>query len=87
MSFSDFNAFIKEGILESFNITRIDTEFGIFRISGLWDTLNVNALTIISIEIMGTDGWVLLNQTYDAVTKLIIDLIPILQLYLFSKDE
>ena len=87
MSFSDFNAFIKESILESFNITRIDTEFGIFRISGLWDTLNVNALTIISIEIMGTDGWVLLNQTYDAVTKLIIDLIPILQLYLFSKDE
>ena len=87
MAFSDFNAFIKESILESFNITRIDTEFGIFRISGLWDTLNVNALTIISIEIMGTDGWVLLNQTYDAVTKLIIDLIPILQLYLFSKDE
>ncbi|WP_259399827.1 hypothetical protein [Pseudoalteromonas sp. SG44-8] len=87
MSFSDFNAFIKESILESFNITRIDTEFGIFRISGLWDTLNVNALTIISIEIMGTDGWVLLNQTYDAVTKLIIDLIPILQLYLFSKDK
>ncbi|MBB1398875.1 hypothetical protein H5163_14650 [Pseudoalteromonas sp. SG44-8] len=73
--------------MESFNITRIDTEFGIFRISGLWDTLNVNALTIISIEIMGTDGWVLLNQTYDAVTKLIIDLIPILQLYLFSKDK
>ena len=87
MSFFDFNAFIKESILESFNITRIDTEFGIFRISGLWDTLNVNALTIISIEIMGTDGWVLLNQTYDAVTKLIIDLIPILQLYLFSKDK
>ncbi|CAM4119429.1 hypothetical protein [Pseudoalteromonas ostreae] len=87
MSFSDFNAFIKESILESFNITRIDTEFGIFRISGLWDTLNMNALTIISIEIMGTDGWVLLNQTYDAVTKLIIDLIPTLQLHLLSNDK
>jgi hypothetical protein len=42
--------------MKEFNISRIDTDFGAFRISGLWDVNRLAALTIHSIELMGTDG-------------------------------
>jgi hypothetical protein len=67
--------------VQAFNISRINTRFGIFRVSGLWrkDNLEVVNIEITSIEIMGTDGWVLLDQSSDKVINLVADLIPIVQ--------
>jgi hypothetical protein len=76
--------------VQSFNISRIGTEFGIFRISGLWrfgSSLNTPKVEVTIIEIMGTDGWVLLNQSSDKVINLIKDLIPIIHAHLEAKNS
>ncbi len=73
------------GRLDKFNITRIDTTMGVFRLSGLWDSLKAEVFSVTSIEIMGTDGWVKLDKTNDTVIILVAELVPILQLHLSNK--
>ena len=75
--------------MQSFNISRISTDSGIFRISGLWrcGSLNAPKVEVTIIEIMGTDGWVLLNQSSDKVINLIKDLIPIIHAHLEAKNS
>jgi hypothetical protein len=72
------------GFVNSFNVSRINTSLGIFRVSGFWCNENLEALkmNIDSIEIMGTDGWALLNQSNDNIIKLIKELTPILLAHL-----
>jgi hypothetical protein len=73
--------------VNNFNISRINTPLGIFRVSGLWSYENIPALhiNIDSIEVMGTDGWVLLNQSSDHVIELVKELTPILIIHLQKK--
>ncbi|BDF94844.1 hypothetical protein KAN5_16820 [Pseudoalteromonas sp. KAN5] len=88
MSFKLYNSLNTEkqgGRLDTFNITRIDTKFGIFRICGLWDRLNIDVFNITSIDIMSTDGWLGLDKTNDTVINLMAELVPILQLHLLNK--
>jgi len=73
--------------LKKFNISRINTDFGILRISGVWHTKSTANLSIDTIEIMGTDGWVLLDQLNDGVAKLITDVSPTLQAHLLLATE
>jgi len=72
-----------------FNISRINTDFGIFRISGFWskESLDSFKVDICAIEIMGTDGWVLLNKSSNKVANLIADLIPTLQVHLQADNS
>ena len=76
------------GFVKEFTISRINTEHGTFRFSGLWEPENVEVsnLEVNSIEIMGTDGWVLLNQSSDKTVNLITILIPMLQAQLKLKN-
>ena len=71
--------------MKKFSISRINTDFGIFRVSGLWDAECSEALCIKSIELMSTDGWVLLNQSSDKIVSLITDIDPLLQAHLLLK--
>lgn len=73
--------------MTDFTINRIHTDFGILRISGLWDANRLAALTIHSIELMGTDGWVVLDQTSDMVTTLISDIAHTLQTHLHMSNR
>jgi hypothetical protein len=66
--------------MKKFNISRINTPLGIFRITGLWDTTQIAAMKINLIEQMGTDGWVLLDNA--KIVHLISELMPILQAHL-----
>jgi len=74
--------------VNNFNISRINTSLGIFRVSGLWyyESLESFKIDIDSIEIMGTDGWVMLNQSSDDVINLIKELTPILLAHLKVKS-
>ena len=62
--------------MNNFNISRINTDLGIFRISGLWcdERLAPSKIDIESIEVMGTDGWALLNLSHDDIINLIKEL-------------
>ncbi len=73
--------------MNNFNISRLNTNLGVFRVSGLWCHENVPALliNIDSIEVMGTDGWVLLNQSSDHGLNLVKELTPIFITHLQSK--
>ncbi len=75
--------------MNNFNISRINTDLGIFRVSGLWCHENVRAIlvNIDSIEVMGTDGWVLLNQSSDRVIELLKELMPIFITHLQNKSD
>jgi hypothetical protein len=66
--------------MNNFNISRINTGLGVFRLSGLWCNGNTEAIKIEigSIEIMGTDGWVPLNKSSDNVINIIKELKPTL---------
>lgn len=74
--------------MNNFTISRINTSLGIFRIAGFWCNENENAckIDITSIEIMGTDGWVLLNHASDDVISLIAELTPTLSVHLLVKS-
>jgi len=61
--------------VKAFNISRITTNFGIFRISGLWDTQCCENMVIESIEQMGTNGWVFLNQANGKMVQYVLRLI------------
>ncbi|WP_157534163.1 hypothetical protein [Moritella sp. JT01] len=75
--------------MNEFSISRINTDFGIFRISGLWSKESLESLRIDihSIEVMGTDGWVLLNQSNEKVINLITDLMPTLKTHLLANSR
>jgi len=81
--------YLKRGFVQLFNISRINTELGIFRVSGDWcfkipDVENIN---LKSIEVMGTDGWVLLNITSEKNSQLINNLLPLLLSHLLLKNS
>jgi len=73
--------------VQIFNISRINTDFGIFRVSGEWSAINptIKDISLNSIEIMGTDGWVLLNKTCHSNAQLISNLLPQLLSHLLLK--
>jgi len=75
--------------MHNFNISRLNTDLGIFRLSGLSNNEKIDSakIDIITIEVMGTDGWVLLNQSSDNVIKLIKELMPIIQAHLKAKTS
>lgn len=74
--------------MNNFTISRINTSLGIFRIAGFWCNENEDAckINITSLEIMGTDGWVLLNQMSNNVISLIAELTPTLTAHLRHKN-
>lgn len=62
--------------MEVFNISRIVTAEGIFRISGEISmpesrSKDNNSITITSLDIMSTDGWQALDTSTEHVKKLI----------------
>ena len=59
---------------KTFEISRIHTPLGIFRVSG--DVSNQNTLAISQLEIMGTDGWLFLDIQSAKVANLIKQLEP-----------
>lgn len=60
----------------SFTITRLNTTQGIIKATGEWTpaslTMTENELLILTLDIMGTDGWVALDLT-QSTTKLLLD--------------
>ena len=72
--------------MKSFNISRISTKLGTFRVSGQRCCDKGAKLKVESIEVMGTDGWVLLDHTSERVMVLIDDLTPELQAHLRVKS-
>jgi hypothetical protein len=75
--------------VNNFTISRINTKLGIFRVAGYWCHENQAAckVAVSSIEMMGTDGWVLLNHASDNVVKIIAELTPTLTTHLLAKSR
>jgi len=75
--------------MNNFTISRINTSLGIFRVSGCWCNENQDAckLDVSSMEMMGTDGWVLLNHASDNVMNVIAELTPTLTTHLLAKSK
>ncbi|NRA72724.1 MAG: hypothetical protein HRU24_17085 [Gammaproteobacteria bacterium] len=75
--------------MQIFNVSRINTDFGIFRVSGDWwfNQPEVESINIKSIEVMGTDGWVSLNKTSERNSQLINNLLPLLLSHLRLKNR
>lgn len=75
--------------MQFFNISRLNTDFGSFRISGYWcsEKPKIENINIKPIEVMGTDGWVLLNKTSVSNSQLIDSLLPLFLSHLLSKDS
>jgi hypothetical protein len=65
---------------KTFEISRIHTPLGIFRVSG--DVSDQKALAISQLEIMGTDGWLFLDIQSAKIANLIKQLEPHLQAHL-----
>tara|TARA_Y100000588_G_C14143436_1_gene877213 strand:+ start:268 stop:477 length:210 start_codon:yes stop_codon:yes gene_type:complete len=65
---------------QTFEISRIHTPLGIFRVSG--ETFDQHTLVISQLEIMGTDGWLFLDIRSAQVANLIKQLRPHLQAHL-----
>ena len=65
---------------KTFEISRIHTPFGIFKVSG--EVSGQNDLAISQLEIMGTDGWLFLDIQSKKVDNLIKQLEPHLQAHL-----
>ena len=59
---------------QSFEISRIHTPLGIFRVSG--EVSDQNTMAISQLEIMGTDGWLFLDIQSAKVANLIKQLEP-----------
>lgn len=75
--------------MDNFNISRINTDLGIFRISGLWcnGNLEPSKIDIESCEVMGTDGWALLDLSHDDVINLIRELTAAILAHLQAKSQ
>jgi len=56
-----------------YGISRINTEHGIFRVSGWWchRSCSINDFNITVLEMMNTDGWSELDLSSEHVRKLI----------------
>ncbi|WP_232769144.1 hypothetical protein [Colwellia sp. Bg11-28] len=57
-----------------------------FPVVGVMKTKTLK-IDITSIELMGTDGWVLLNHASDNVISLITELTPTLTTHLLAKSK
>ncbi|MGV2872524.1 hypothetical protein [Colwellia sp. E150_009] len=75
--------------MQFFNISCINTDFGISRVSGDWcfKKPEVESINIKSVEVMGTNGWVLLNQTNESNSQLINNLLPLFLSHLLLKNS
>ena len=56
--------------MKNFTISRINTEKGIFKITGRWQKYP-KKIMFTELEIMSTDGWQVLDLKHSAVTALI----------------
>ncbi|TMP83123.1 hypothetical protein CWB73_02680 [Pseudoalteromonas phenolica] len=65
---------------KTFEISRIHTPLGIFRVSG--EVSDQNTMAISQLEIMGTDGWLFLDIQSAKVANLIKQLEPYLLAHL-----
>jgi hypothetical protein len=67
-----------------FTINRITTNFGIFKVKGVWCSKykTIGSEDITSLQIMGTDGWVCLNHKSKDCAQCIDKLLPELLLQL-----
>ena len=74
--------------MKPFTVSRLNTEQGTFKITGLFEPKNRLTFTIkiTSIEMMGTDGWVLLDQTNITIINLINHLHSPISNYLQTHD-
>ena len=74
--------------MKPFTVTRLNTTQGTFKIAGLFEPKNKLTFTIkiTSIEMMGTDGWVLLDQTNITIINLINHLHSPISNYLQTND-
>lgn len=83
------NKLLNNDKIQFFNISRLNTDFGIFRVSGDWcsEKPEVENINIKSIEVMGTDGWVLLNKTRESNSQLINSLLPLFLSHLLLKNS
>jgi hypothetical protein len=57
--------------MSSFNITRLHTEQGIFRLKGMQDDDQPLKITVLEIEMLGTDGWIMLDINNSKVLNFI----------------
>lgn len=74
--------------MRPFTISRLNSAQGIFKISGTFEPSNFHkqSIKITSIEMMGTDGWILLNQKESPVIKLMNDLHSTMTHHLQTND-
>ena len=75
--------------MQFFNISRLKTDFGIFRVAGDWcsEKPGVENINIESIEVMGTDGWVMLDKSSKSNARLINSLLPLFLSHLLLKNS
>ena len=64
--------------MDTFTITRLHTERGIFRAKGRWRPAPQALLHLDSLAIMGSDGWVTLDLADARVDTLVTELTPAL---------
>ncbi|AOT12811.1 hypothetical protein S40542_08590 [Pseudoalteromonas luteoviolacea] len=57
--------------MKSFKINRLNTPWGVFKVSGFYDYHE--SIKITKLEIMGTDGWVLFNENFNFNQELILE--------------
>ena len=60
--------------MPTFNITRLHTKLGIFRLKGIQGSVQLERITITEIEILGSDGWVILDLNNNKIINLITGL-------------
>jgi hypothetical protein len=67
-----------------FTINRITTNFGIFKVKGVWCSKykTIGSEDITSLQVMGTDGWVRISHQYEENAQCIETLLPALLLHL-----
>lgn len=73
--------------MEKFNISRLNTAYGVFRIVGVKNTNNYPDLTVNSIDMMGTDGWETLDITSESVIALVEKLNDDINEHLFNEND
>ena len=74
--------------MKVFTISRLNTAQGTFKVTGLFKPKNSSTFTIeiTSLKMMGTDGWVLLDQKDIAVINLMDSLHSSINNYLQAHD-
>ena len=76
--------------MAAFEISRIHTHRGIFKVSGKWQPQAATGSPVLEsisqLEMMGTDGWVALRLEDDAVKVLLDELAPVLLFHLSNQD-